>query len=176
MKEWLISFLEYMLWRITEHQVIYTLVKKRRRKSEGRGWLGNEWRSGNFFDYLRKNHGILKEEFQQTLFVEEFGFSWYTKWLKELYIKLRPVYHEFFITDLQLALENCIKKGIIIETKRPEGIFIKEDTEIARKLLAWYYYPKMLLEYEPIRDLLGKVMKWVTILVLGYMGLSAIID
>ncbi|OGZ03756.1 MAG: hypothetical protein A2648_02260 [Candidatus Lloydbacteria bacterium RIFCSPHIGHO2_01_FULL_41_20] len=172
----IIDFCEYMIWKITERHLLYKLRQKQRRKSEGRGWFGNEWRSGNFWDYLRKNYGVHKEEFKQELFAEEFGYIWYTKWLKALYQKCRPVYHEYFTADLKLTLENLIKNGYITETSRPEGIFIKEDAEKVRPILAWYYYPKIILEWEPTRDLIGKAIKWIVIFILGFLGISAIIN
>ena len=164
-----------MIWRITERHLLYKLRKKQRRKSEGRGWFGNEWRSGNFWDYLRKNYGVNKEEFRRELFAEEFGHVRYTQWFKALHQKFRPVYHEYFIADLKITLENLIKKGYVVEATRPEGVFIKEDGEKSRQMLAWYYYPKIILEWEPARDLISKVLKIVIIGFLGYMGISAIL-
>ena len=110
-----------MIWRITERHLLYILRRKQRRKSEGRGRFGNEWRSGNFWDYLRKKYGVHKEEFKHELFTDEFGYNRYTKWCKLLHQRCRPVHLEYFITDLDSTLENLIKKGYIVENHKPEG-------------------------------------------------------
>ena len=106
-----------------------------------------------------KKYGVHKEEFKHELFTDEFGYNRYTKWCKLLHQRCRPVHLEYFITDLDSTLENLIKKGYIVENHKPEGVFIKEDGEKSRQLLAWYYYPKVVLEWKPIQNIIANILK-----------------
>lgn len=170
-----------MLWKLTERQVVYLLRKKRRVRSVSRRTEklpdGKKISYGQSLDdHMRQNYGLKKDDFRHVLFLEEFYGTGLIVWLKQLYIKLRPVYYEHFFSDFADVLEKSIKSGSIVQSVRPEGTFIKEDTEVARKMLAWYYYPKILIEYEPVRDLLKEFIKWAVIAFLGYIGITHVIS
>jgi hypothetical protein len=163
-----------MIWMITERQVVYSLVKMRRRRSKNRRKIGNTYHGSNFDDYIRRTYGIEKTIFEGTLFMDEFSYRWFSKWFKVLYEKLRPVYLELFHDDLKESIKNCIKKGYV-EPKHYGGKEYLKDTEMGRKLLSPFYFPRKVIEYEPLRDLLGKALKWIVILTFGYAGISAIV-
>jgi len=133
-----------MIWAITGRQIVYKLVKKRRVLSKSRKKENGVYYSSNYSDYLRMNFGIKEDEFIHILFNEEFN-SYRFRWLKNLYIKLRPVYFENFHSDLKDIIKSCISKGYIERNSNQDGIFIK-DTPDGRKLLSIWYFPKKLIE------------------------------
>jgi len=158
-----------------ERHVLYLLYKKRNRPSSVAGTYDGGTHSTNYLDYLRMNYGLNKDKFIYSLYAEEFGYSKSTELLMWLYKKLRGrTYSQFFFARLKATLEKAIADGHIIQTVKPEGTFIREDFDYAVTILSPFYYPKKLIEYEPFRDLIGKAMKWAVVLVLGYVGLSAI--
>lgn len=162
-EEQIIDFLDYMIWKITERKIIYKLVKMRRRKSEVRRVEKKNGKKiyygSNYDDYIRKTYGIEKDLFIHTLFCEEFGESWFNKWLVSAYTKFRPIYFEHFYDDVKEIIESCKEKGFLKESLHHNGkTYLKEKLD-GRKLLSRLFFPKKLLEYEPLRDLIAKVLK-----------------
>ena len=165
-----------MLLIMRERHVLDLLYKKRNRPSKVAGTYDGAIHSTNYFDYLRMHYGLDKDEFVHDLHVEEFGYSKFIQPLMWLYKRLRGrTYNQFFFARLKTILEKAIADGHIIQTVRQEGTFIREDFGYAVATLSPFYYPKKLIEYEPLRDLIGKALKWTVILALGYIGISAII-
>jgi hypothetical protein len=173
---WVLAFAEYMIWMTNKRHILYILSKKRRALSKNTNYFfGNVRWGGNMSDYHRRTYGFVKEEFVHSLFQEEFRAKPYNALIKICYTVARRRYYENFLSDVQESIERLLEEKILIATQRPEGLFIREDRDLAGPILSPLYYPKVLLEYEPLRDLLGKAMKWSVILILGYAGLSGII-
>lgn len=166
LKKSLKDFIEYMIWAITERQVVYKLTKLRRRPSKNIKITNGVSRGESQEDYIRKTYGIEKDVFIFKLHREEFWAYWYNFPLKYIYQKIRQTYAQFFIDDMKTIVTHCISKGYIKEYQI-EGKTYYKDTPDGKKLLSIWYFPKKLLEYEPFRDLLGKVIKLGVFIFLG---------
>lgn len=161
------AFLDYMLWVITERQVVYHLSKTRRRAPRET--------DQTFGGYVLKTHGLERSLYETTVFFQEFRSTWLNFWFMWLY-RMRRGYFSNFHQDLKEVIDQCIEKGYIKPESYQGKTYIKDTLEARKNLLSIWYYPKKLIEYEPLRDLLGRAMKWVVILVLGYVDLSGLLE
>lgn len=165
----LADFLEYMLWVISERQVVHAVYKKRRHVP--RRARSKRHGSTTAGDISRWEQGVLTKELGDQLFGEEFRVNWFSAPFKYAITKFRPSFMKTFKADLLQMLRHCISEGYIeiVPNSYPERL---RDTVNGRKLLSIWYYPRMLIEYEPVRDLLKEVIKWSVIAFLGYVGIT----
>ncbi len=135
----MLEFLDYMIWKITERQVVYKLFKMVRSHN-----------IHSLSGHIAAKYGIEKDVFTKTLFSEEFNHYWFSKPFIRFYEALRSDYRDRFHYELEKAIKSCISKDLI-EPNTHNGKEYINYTWDGKKLLSIWYFPKIVIESKIFR-------------------------
>ena len=105
----------------------------------------------------RYKNGVLRKEFEEKLFGEEFGGSGIIYYLKIFYVKLRPHYLETFDCKLGDIIEECEEEGYIRKTgtNSDERLIVRSK---GKEFVKLYYFPKLFLSNAYVKAVLISII------------------